>query len=194
MRQLDRTWWKQLGFTLGWLGAALVLGALMHVFLPPAHARPNAAWEAMRVQAEAECSEELFLRVPQDIRCQARRRLRYISQAGTVACIPNTHCQYGGTFVSCCGEADAYEADDTWTDEKGNTWAVLTCNDPDDCREVPNKITRKPGERFRVPPERVLLKDRPRNDTNHGWVWISTFQTDADGAPAVLCWTGGGLY
>jgi hypothetical protein len=39
MRELDRTWWKQLGVTLGWIGVAVLLGILMHVFLSPAHAR-----------------------------------------------------------------------------------------------------------------------------------------------------------
>ena len=183
MRELDRTWWKQLGVTLGWLGVAVLLGILMHVFLPPAHARPNAAWREMWAQAQRDGDQDML------------RRLKFISTAGGVSCdkYVGSMCVNGVVAISCCGEADAYEADDVFVDKTGATWAVLTCNDQRNCQEVKGKVPRAPGERFRVPPERVLLKDHPHNDTGHGWVWISATSNDQDGLPAVLCWAVGGL-
>src|SRR5208282_4404417 len=82
---------------------------------------------------------------------------------------------------NCCGEADAYEADDVFVDAAGATWAVLTCNGTDACKEVPGvqscsydddteqevcgtsgaKITRPPGSKWKVPPDKVLLNYDP---------------------------------
>jgi hypothetical protein len=74
--------------------------------------------------------------------------------------------------VSCCGEADAYEADDFDTDPAGNLYAILTCNDPENCEPVAGKVPRQPGTRVQIPPERILGRDPP-NRTGHGWVFIA---------------------
>jgi len=167
-----------------WIGIGLTLAAVVCIF-HVAHSRPNAAWEMMRIQAQAEGDVETL------------RRLKFVGTAGAVACssyFTASLCVNGVIQISCCGEADAYEADDIYTDPQGVSWAVLTCNDPRNCQEVRNKVVRPPGQRFRIPPERVLLKDHPTNDTGHGWVWIQAGCTDPTGEPCVLCWaTPGGF-
>lgn len=145
-----------------------------------AHARSNEAWQAQKVQAEIEGDVETL------------RRLRYVGTAGTLPC-PGPYsigwCQPDrGFHQPCCGEADAYEADVVEVDGAGNTWAVLTCNDPKDCQDIANKVRREPGEKFIVPAARVLLNHDPVNDTGHGWVWISPSSTDAEGRAVVYCW------
>jgi hypothetical protein len=146
-------------------------------------ARPNSIWQEQWAQAQRDNDQDML------------RRLKFISTAGGVSCDKYTGsmCINGVVAISCCGEADVYEADDVWVDNTGATWAVLTCNDQRNCQEIKGKIPRAPGEKFRIPPERVLLKDHPHNDTGHGWVWISATSSDADGLPSVLCWAVGGL-
>ena len=169
-------------------GLLVILAVAIAVFLftlgVRAHARPNPAWEAQWIQAQNDGDEETL------------RRLKFVGTAGAVSCDKYTGsmCINGVVAISCCGEADAYEADDTFVDGLGNTWAELTCNDPRNCEEIKGKIPRAPGEKFRVPAERVLLKDHPHNDTGHGWVWISATSNDADGVPAVLCWAAPGGF
>jgi hypothetical protein len=148
-----------------------------------AYARPNPTWQAQWAQAQRDGDQDIL------------RRLKFISTAGAVSCDKFTEsmCINGVVAISCCGEADAYEADDIWVDKAGASWAVLTCNDQRNCQEIKGKIPRAPGEKFRIPPERVLLKDHPHNDTGHGWVWISTTSVETDGLPTVLCWAVGEL-
>ena len=134
-------------------------------------------------------------------------RGEYLSRAGALPTYRDG--QPTGAFYhgNCCGEADAYEADDVFVDADGNLFAVLTCNDPDDCKEVPGtqscgpdeetgaevcamvgaKITRPPGSRWLVPPDKVLLNHDPVNNTGHGWIWISPNSTDGSGQPMVYC-------
>lgn len=142
-------------------------------------------WDRLQwIQAQNEGDEEML------------RNLKFKATAGAVSCDKYTGsmCVNGAVAISCCGEADAYEADNTFVDALGNTWAELTCNDPRNCREIKGKVPRAPGEKFRVPTERVLLKDHPHNDTGHGWVWISATSNDIDGLPAVLCWAAPGGF
>jgi hypothetical protein len=176
MRHETRDRWLQIGFTAGLIAVSAVLGFVFHII--GAQARPNPAWQAQWAQAQRDDDQDML------------RRLKFISTAGGVSC---DKCVNGVVAISCCGEADAYEADDVWVDKTGATWAVLTCNDPRNCQEIKGKIPRAPGEKFRVPPERVLLKDHPHNDTGHGWVWISVTSVDTDGLPTVLCWAVGEL-
>lgn len=91
--------------------------------------------------------------------------------------------------VSCCGEADAYEADDFDTDVDGNVVAILTCNDPRNCDfgteatydDNGDTVTAftgsgKPeiaaGTRFKVMPHQILVPNAPPNLTGHGWIFI----------------------
>ena len=156
---------------------------LMIVFSMQIDARPNSIWQEQWAQAQRDNDQDML------------RRLRFISTAGGVSCdkFTGSICINGVVAISCCGEADAYEADDIYVDKSGAMWAVLTCNDQRNCQKVEGKIPRAPGEKFRIPPERVLLKDHPHNDTGHGWVWISATSNDADGLPSVLCWAVGEL-
>ncbi len=161
---------------------AVAIAVLLLMLGIRAHARPNPAWQAQRIQAEQGEDYETL------------RRLRYVSKAGTKSCPEGsqTWCVPSvGVPVNCCGEADAYEADDFEVDTAGNLWGVLTCNDPKDCEEVANKVVRNPGEKFRIPRDKLLLSHDPVNDTGHGWIWISPSSTDEDGLPVVFCFTPG---
>ena len=137
---------------------------------------PNPAWEAQRVQAE------------QYGNASALRRLKFISTAGTIRCLAEWNCTNGVMHTSCCGEADAYEADEIEIDENGNHVATLTCNDPDDCLEVPGKVVRPAGSKFIIPPDRFLVNHDPVNNTGHGWVWLSPYDLDS-GSPKVYCYS-----
>lgn len=139
---------------------------------------------------------------------QGKIRNDFLSKAGALPTYRDG--QPTGAFYhgNCCGFADAYEADDTFVDANGNTFAVLTCNDQENCKEVPGKevcgqdeesgnkvcnnvggkVSRPPGSMWPVPPEKVLLNHDPVNNTGHGWVYISPNATGPDGRPAVLCW------
>lgn len=97
--------------------------------------------------------------------------------------------------VSCCGKADAYEADDIDDDGHGHVVAILTCSDPENCVEhdpicdeegdcFPRPL---PGTRIVIPTEKVLKPHQPDNFSGHGWVFLS-----AQGA--VYCYAFPGLY
>lgn len=153
---------------------SIILSAIASCAPEPAFARPNEAWKAQRAQAEYNEDYETL------------QRMDYLSKAGTLRDM--TGRLYN---VSCCGPADAYEADNTFVDDFGNTYVVLTCNTPHICEEVTGKVTRKPGAMFRVPPGKVLVNVSPPNNTGHGWVWISPNHVDEDGNSTVYCVTYG---
>jgi hypothetical protein len=122
---------------------------------------------------------------------EGRIRSAYISKAGTYL--------KNGVHVNCCGAADAYEADETSIDTAGNTYAVITCNDPDNCKAVEGKIVRAPGSKYLVPPDKVLAPYDPVNNTGHGWVYIvqqgpDDSSTGGDPEPAVICWAAPGGF
>lgn len=78
-------------------------------------------------------------------------------------------------YLSCCGEADAYEADDF--EVNGNQYVAIVTDTRGDV--FPNGVTRphiEPGTRIVVPNNK--LKWDAGNPTGHGWVFIG----------------GGGLY
>jgi hypothetical protein len=158
-------------------------GALLFAYtIQRVMALPNQAWEIQRIQAERNGD------------AQRLRVLNFVSKAGTLRYPQNyTHPEtLAGTThkVSCCGQADAYEADLIETDADGNHYAVLTCNDPDDCAPVPGKIERAPGTKFKIPSEKFLVNQDPVNDTGHGWVWISSTTFDAiNQQPMVYCYS-----
>jgi len=159
--------------------AAAVLCLMLGV---RAHARPNPAWEMQRIAAEYNGDQ------------QRLRILKYLSTAGTLrypSNYPNT--LPGSTYHQpCCGQADAYEADALEIAPDGSTWAILTCNDPDNCQAIDGKVVRPPGTKIRIPPEKVLVNDPANgsvNDTGHGWVWIAPNSVDGEGQPIVYCYT-----
>ena len=152
----------------------------------PVLALDNPAWEQKRQEALRNGDQQML------------DKLYYISHAGRLRNMDGTEGP-----VSCCGAAEAYEADDIWTDEYGNSWAVLTCNDPTNCEEIPGKVVRKPGEKFIIPNDRHLANHTPVNHTGHGWIWISPNGTSYYGEingngflkgpmimqPTIICYT-----
>lgn len=167
------------------LGVAVMIGLWLAVhFVRQADARPNPEWQAQRVQAERNGD------------AQRLRVLDFVSKAGTLRYPPdmkdaagNTTSFAGTTYHKpCCGQADAYEADDLVVID-GALWATLTCNDPDNCADVPGKVARVVGSKFKVPTSQVLVNEDPVNLTGHGWIWISPNATDDEGNLVVYCYS-----
>lgn len=75
----------------------------------------------------------------------------------------------------CCGESDAYEADDFDTDEAGNLFAILTCNEPDTCQPPDPDKAIPIGTRILIRPEKLLPPPpvEPANRTGHGIVFVT---------------------
>jgi hypothetical protein len=118
------------------------------------------------------------------------RVLDYVSKAGTLKCpVEWNSCVNGVYHQSCCGDGDAYEADDFRLDGDGRFIAILTCNDPADCEEIPGKVIRAAGTEFAVPPSKVLVNYDPSNNTGHGWIWVSPYSKDESGNPIVFCFS-----
>lgn len=142
-------------------------------------ALPNPAWEAQKIQAEKYGDQETI------------NKLKYLSTAGTLR-YPDLEIyhDYAGTeyHQSCCGEADAYEADDFRLDKDGNLIAILTCNDPKNCEEIPGKIVRPQGSEWLIPSSQILVNHNPTNNTGHGWVWIAPNAFNQDGSPRIYCY------
>jgi hypothetical protein len=160
-----------------WLSCQLAV--IFFMLFGMAHGRPNPEWKSQRLQAQYNDDE------------QTLRRLDYISRAGTVLCpIEAMFCGMGGVstyHVNCCGQGDAYEADDFKVVD-GVAYAVLTCNDPEDCREIVGKVPRSPGSMFKIPVAKTLVNHDPVNDTGHGWIWIAPGATDENDDPIIYCW------
>ncbi len=152
----------------------LIVIGILTVLSSAAFSTPNEAWKTQRAQAEY--SEDY----------DTLKRLDYLSKAGTLRDM--TGRLYS---VSCCGPADAYEADIVSVDQFGNTIAELTCNTPHICEEIQGKVTRPQGTKFRIPPGKTLVNVAPPNNTGHGWVWVSPNQYDEEGNPTVYCYTEG---
>lgn len=162
------------GFYAFLLSILVISGAFLFA-ITHGWALDNPAWKVQRIQAEKYGD------------VQRLRVLDYVSSAGTRVCPPEWKCTGGVDHVSCCGQADAYEADDFRLAEDGTYIAILTCNDPDDCEAVPGKIERKPGTEFVVPADKLLVNYDPVNNTGHGWIWISPTQPEF-GLPVVYCY------
>lgn len=118
----------------------------------------------------------------------AKAILRFMQDAGTIVGFDAMP-----VSVNCCHKGDAYEADDYEIDPTdGAVIAILTCNDPSDCWSGPGRSVHAPGERIKVPPNAWLVKDKPKNDTGHGWIFLGT-PTDEDGEvldgpPSIYCY------
>jgi len=63
---------------------------------------------------------------------------------------------------SCCGPADAYEADD-FEQQGPNFYAIITRGDE----------TFPVGTKVLIPPEKIIPHAMPPNTTGHGWVWLT---------------------
>jgi hypothetical protein len=138
----------------------------------------NPAWRAQKIQAEYNGD------------LQRLRVLKYLGAAGTLR-YPNGYPNVlpGAVYHQpCCGQADAYEADDVQV-IGDSIFAILTCNDPDNCQAIAGKVVRPPGMKIKIPPEKILVNQDPINDSGHGWVWISPTSTDGEGNPSVFCYT-----
>jgi hypothetical protein len=81
-----------------------------------------------------------------------------------------TQMQPDHPYISCCGQADLYWADEVYV-ENGQVIAVIT-----DDRDIPNRLPRD-GERIVIPPEKMAkFESDPtrRNPTGHGIVFMGT--------------------
>lgn len=73
--------------------------------------------------------------------------------------------------VSCCGEADGYEADD-YDVVDGHYVAIITDTRPDDLADGSKRPHIEPGTRINIPNEKVQWHDG--NPTGHGYVFLGT--------------------
>jgi len=92
--------------------------------------------------------------------------------------------------LSCCGESDAYWADEYHVDAKGNLIATIT----DDRDDKPLGRYHVPlGTKYIVPQNKVVDATRQRgNPSGHTIIFLGTlFNNDPTTRP-VLCWVGGG--
>ena len=79
---------------------------------------------------------------------------------------------YEWSIDSCCGPADAYEADD-FVQEGPDFYAIVTRGDED----FPA------GTKVLIPPEKIIPHAEPPNKTGHGWVWMTK-----NPHPTVFCY------
>jgi hypothetical protein len=93
---------------------------------------------------------------------------------------------------SCCGPADAYEADDVeWKD--GQLFAIITEGDVRDDRycasddDAECKPFVPAGTRIPVPPGKIVIDSA--NPTGHGWIWLSSGR-----GPSVFCYVYPSLF
>jgi len=84
--------------------------------------------------------------------------------------------------ATCCGEADAFEANDFGTDNDGNLYAVITQDYSTWAMEAyPSGL--KPGDHVLIPPSRINDATKDGNPTGKGIVFLST-------AGVVICYLG----
>lgn len=90
---------------------------------------------------------------------------------------------------SCCGDADAYEADLFEVDSAGDIIAIVTDGTGNDH----GKITIPDGTRIMVPAKKVVTGDQAKtNPTGHGWVFVR-FDEDGD-SESVYCFVMGNVF
>jgi hypothetical protein len=99
------------------------------------------------------------------------------------------------TPTNCCGEADAYWADEFETNDEGNLVAIVT--DPRDDNQFHRGVTGAArvhvpiGTRVEIPQRKIItFPQQPPNKTHHGWVWLSPY-TDENNDPIswnVICY------
>lgn len=84
--------------------------------------------------------------------------------------------------ISCCGAADAYEADLYEVDGK-EIIAIITDGTGNDS----GKVTIPDGTRIKVPAGKVVTgKQAASNPTGHGWVFLG--EADDETERHVYCW------
>jgi hypothetical protein len=90
---------------------------------------------------------------------------------------------------SCCGEADAYEADEYEVDKEGNITAVVTNG-----AGGGSKIMVPDGTRIKIPAKKVVVREANTNPTGHGWVFLAPYTEHSGDVRAnpedrhVYCW------
>lgn len=154
--------------------AALALTVLI---MTTAYARPNEKWA--EIQRRADAGDE-----------DAAKRIKFFSLAGELPADPPSGILQAYK-ANCCGQADAYEADDWEFDADGNTVAVLTCNEPSDCEAIPGKTPIQAGTRIKIPTNKIMTPGKPVNDTGHGWVFLSIRNINGAPVPVVMCYSNG---
>ena len=88
--------------------------------------------------------------------------------------------------ASCCGEADAYYADDVHVVGE-NVYAIIT-----DEREVPNRPYIQPGTRILVPPEKNKDTRNDPNGTGHTIIFVRWY-SDYNGGYVYCYLPNGGV-
>lgn len=178
-----KTMWYKTGGTL------LVGLALFSLSYDSANSRPNERWAQIQNRANGgdptctgACMED------------AMRRMMFFQGSGYLpADVANGALQ--PFKQNCCGQADAYEADDYEVDhsdcgfnpddpDECGIIAILTCNEPMDCEAIPGKTVRQPGTKFKIPHNKTMIPGRPINNTGHGWVFLT-----AGNPPAIICYS-----
>lgn len=160
-------------------GGALLVGlALFSLSYDSANSRPNERWAQIQNRANGG-----------DLTCtgacmeDAMRRMLFFQGSGYLPADPANNA-FLPFKQNCCGQADAYEADDFEVDKDGSTIAILTCNEPMDCEAIPGKTVRAPGTKFKIPSTKIMVPGRPINNTGHGWVFLT-----AGNPPAIICYS-----
>lgn len=88
-----------------------------------------------------------------------------------------------GSVVSCCGDADAYEADLFETGDGSDIIAIITDGTGNDT----GKPTIPDGTRFTVPARKIVVnaKQVSGNPTGHGWLFV---HLDDEDGPQIYCY------
>jgi len=93
-----------------------------------------------------------------------------------------TSVQQPDTRVSCCGDGDAFVADDFETGPHGEYYAVITGDYPREQYDTRQPITK--GSKILIPPNKInRAREDGGNPSGHGVVFI-------DRAGEVLCYFG----
>jgi hypothetical protein len=94
------------------------------------------------------------------------------------------------SLVSCCGEGDAYWADEYHLDKDGKLIATIT----DDRDDEPLKRLHVPiGTQYVVPQNKVVDATKQKgNPTGHTVVFLGTTYGADYHTRSILCWVGGG--
>lgn len=81
--------------------------------------------------------------------------------------------------ASCCGEADAFIADDFVVDDRG-LWAIISADYPDvsnasvdeDGNEIAAVHGHRRGDRILIPPEKINTRPEDAGASGHGVVFL----------------------
>jgi hypothetical protein len=96
-----------------------------------------------------------------------------------------------GGATSCCGESDAYWADEQHVRD-GKVYAVITDNRPDDLLKRMHEI---PGTEYEVPVRKIVgMEQRVGNPTGHTIIFLGVKQwvSETQSKRPVLCYVMNG--